>query len=324
MNVIIPVAGVGSRLRPHTFTTPKALLHVAGRPILSHILDVILPINPDLITFVVGFRGDDIRSWVTDTYHFKSRFVEQDQLLGLGYAIDLALRDIPGGPLLVLLGDTIVECDIKAFLGAGKNVLGLRQVADPHRFGIAVVENGYIVELEEKPAQPKTNLAVIGLYYFDDAARLKKTLADHLSSGKTTRGEIQFTDALQMMIAGGEPFAPFEVSGWFDCGKKETVLETNRHLLDRMASAAPVDGSVLIPPVFIGEQAVVRNCVLGPYVSISGGAVVEAAVLRNSIVGPHARVSHVVLEDSLVGHHVNIKGAGKRLNVGDSSEIQIN
>ncbi len=323
MRVIIPVAGVGSRLRPHTFSTPKALLHVAGRPILSHVLEPVVKLNPEEVIFVLGFRGDDIREYVEATFSFNSTFVTQDKLLGLGYAIGLGMSRVPEGPVLVLLGDTIVDCDLARFTGAGDVVLALRQVDDPHRFGIAEVRDGSIINLEEKPANPKTNLAVIGLYYFRDSRKIAHALQTHLASGRMTRGEVQFTDALQAMIEGGTRIVPFEVNEWYDCGKKETILATNRHLLTNQKHQRMLEGNTIIPPVFVADSAIIRHSVLGPYVSVSEGAVVEYSILKDTIVGPHAKVHGVVLEDSLLGHHVTVKGTGKRLNIGDSSEIII-
>jgi glucose-1-phosphate thymidylyltransferase len=321
MKVIIPVAGVGSRLRPHTYTTPKVLLHVAGRPILSHVLEPILKLNPEEVVFVIGFRGEDIREFIESNYQFKASFVKQENLLGLGYAVSLAMNFIQEGPVLVVLGDTIVECDLEKFTGSGDYVLGVRQVDDPRRFGIAETEDGFVVRLEEKPIAPKTDLAVIGLYYFRDSRPLKAALDQHMASGRTTRGEVQFTDALQAMVESGIQFRPYEVTDWFDCGKKETILETNRHLLKRIGSPSKVAGSTIVQPVFIGEGAVVQHSVIGPNVSLSEGAIVENCILRDTIIGPHAHVDHVVLENSLIGHHVIIKGSARTLNIGDSSEM---
>lgn len=323
MKVIIPVAGVGSRLRPHTYSTSKVLLHVAGRTILSHVLEPVVRLNPEEIIFVIGFKGEDVRRYIESTYSFKARFVHQEQLLGLGYALSLALAEIDDGPLLILLGDTIVETDLEKFVKAGENVLALKGVDDPQRFGIAELKDGFVAGLEEKPTNPKTNLAIVGLYYFRDTRKLRSVLNEHVKSGNMTRGEIQFTDALQTMIQTGTKFLPFEVGEWLDCGKKETVLATNRHLLNTKQQTARVEGSVVIPPVFVAEGASVKGSVLGPYVSISEGAVIENSVIIDTIIGPFAKISHAVLQDSLVGHHVTIHGVAKKVNVGDSSEIVI-
>lgn len=321
MRVIIPVAGVGSRLRPHTHSSPKVLLPVAGKPIIDHVLQPVAQLNPEEVLFVVGYMGEEIQNYVQEHYPFRSTFVWQDQLLGLGHAVNLAIQKMDDGPLLVVLGDTIVDADLKKFTSAGEYVLGLRQVADPHRFGIAELRDGRIVNLEEKPANPKTNLAVIGLYYFHESAKLRASLKAHTESGKTTKGEIQFTDALERMIHDGVSFVPYEVNGWYDCGKKETVLETNRHLLANMKSPTYVDGSTIVPPVYIAPDAKVTASVIGPYVSISEGAVVEASIIRNSIIGPKAVLRNVNLQDSLVGGNATVSGSTTIVNVGDSSEL---
>lgn len=321
MKVIVPVAGHGSRLRPHTYSTNKALLHVAGRPILSHVLEPVIALEPEEVIFVIGFRGDEVQEYVTQTFSFKATFVRQDKLLGLGYAVSLALGAGADGPTLVLLGDTIVELDLKKFIQAGDNVLGLRAVDDPQRFGIAEVSQGRILGLEEKPAHPKGNLAVVGLYYFNNSKPLRLALSQLLLSGQTTRGEVQLTDALQQLILSGERFTAFEIESWFDCGKKDAVLATNRHLLDKLPPPTAVDGSRIIPPVYIASNASVSNCTLGPYASISSGATIRNSTIRNSIVAPEAQIDNATLEDSLVGPRAVVTGYTGQLNVGDSSEV---
>lgn len=320
MKVIVPVAGVGSRLRPHTHSTPKVLLPVAGRPILDHVLEPIARLQPEEVAFVVGYLGAEIETYVQANYSFKSRFVWQERLLGLGHAINLAVQQMSDGPILVVLGDTIVETDLTKFIAAGDYVLGVRQVSDPHRFGIAEVRNGFVANLEEKPSNPKTNLAVIGLYYFHESQTLRKALQEHSASGMTTQGEVQFTDALQRMIKTGTKFLPYEVNGWYDCGKKETVLETNRHFLSYETSTPTREGCTIIPPVFIAESARVTASVIGPYVAISDEAVVESSVIKNSIIGPKASVRNLILHDSLVGSNATLNGVSSVVNVGDSSE----
>ncbi|HOZ08850.1 MAG TPA: nucleotidyltransferase family protein, partial [candidate division Zixibacteria bacterium] len=170
IRVIVPVAGAGTRLQPHTLTLPKALLPVGGKPALAHVLEPLVPLEPEEVVFVIGHLGDQIIDYVRENYRIKARFAAQEKLLGLGYALHLALREMADGPTLVILGDTVVECDYGAFLGAGEYVLGLRSVDNPHRFGVAEVDGGRIVGLEEKPADPRSNLALIGLYYFSDTA----------------------------------------------------------------------------------------------------------------------------------------------------------
>ena len=321
MNVIIPAAGIGSRLRPHTHTMPKSLLHVAGKPILGHILDTVTKLDPDGITIVTGFLGDKIQRYVQDHYDCPTRFVEQDELLGLAYAVSLALEGLDERPVLIILGDTIIETDMNAFVAAGKNVLGVLPVDDPQRFGIANLDNGIVIRLVEKPESPESNLAIIGLYYVTDTAGLREHIKRLIASGRTTRGEFQLTDALQSMIDHGIRFVGHPVEGWYDCGKRETLIATNRYLLEKNRPNHTREGSIIIAPTFIAPTAVVEASIIGPYVSISDRAVVKSSIVKNSIIGYEAEVRNAMLKDSLVGHRAVVFGDFRELNVGDSSEI---
>jgi len=321
MKVIIPVAGIGTRLKPHTNSLPKPLLHIAGKTILDYLLQPLEKIKPDEVIFVVGYKGAMIREHVTRHYSFKATFVEQDRLLGLGYAVHSAMETAGDGPLLVLLGDTIVECDLGKFITTGDYTLGLRQVDDPTRFGIAEISGGFVTGVEEKPSRPKTDLALIGLYYFHESTRLHEELNRLVTSGKKTSGEIQLTDALAAMIGSGTKFVPFEVEQWYDCGKKETMLETNRHILKRMPPARQIDGSTIVDPVYIADDVRIDSSVIGPNVSISSGAVISGSTLSDSIVGANATVEKAVLRESILGNNTKLKGATGVVNLGDSSEV---
>ena len=321
MKVVIPVAGAGTRLRPHTHSQPKALLHVAGRPLLSYLLDPVVRMDPEEVIFVTGYRADQLEAYVRENYSFNATFIPQGKLLGLGYALHVGVEHIVEGDLLVILGDTIVDCDLRGFVAAGDFVLGLKQVEDPHRFGIAVTRNGKVIDLEEKPADPKSSLAVIGLYYFKTVDVLKTSLRELVKSGKMTRGEIQFTDALQDMIRRGVEFAPFEVQEWFDCGKKDTMLTTNRHLITHRNQTKALEGCVMVPPIYVHPRARVVRSVIGPNVSISEDTVVTDSVITNSIVGSRCTIDKMILDDSLVGHDVTLKGKSQVLNIGDSTEV---
>jgi glucose-1-phosphate thymidylyltransferase len=321
MRVVIPVAGSGTRLRPHTHSQPKPLLHVGGRPMIAHLLEPVVRINPEEVIFVIGYRGDQVRDYVLQNYSFRVTFIEQDQMLGLGYALYQGISRVPDGDVLVLLGDTLVECDLQKFISAGDYVLGLKQVSDPERFGIAVVANGQVVELEEKPDKPKTNLAVIGLYYFKDVRKLQAALGDHVTSRKMTRGEIQFTDALEHMIESGVKFVPYEVQEWFDCGKKETLLSTNEHIIRTRNQTLEVPECVIVPPVFVHPEAQVERSVLGPNVSVSQGARISDSVISNSIIGSNAVIEKAIIDNSLIGQEAVVRGESRILNIGDSSEL---
>ena len=322
MKVIIPVAGIGSRLRPHTHTAPKALLHVAGKPLLAHILDSLAELKFSEITFVVGFLGDQIIDYVKSSYNFKAKFVAQEKLLGLGYAIDLAINDNETDDLLIVLGDTIVEMAWDDMIKKGKNFIGVKPVSDPRRFGVAEVEGDRIIRLLEKPKNPPSNLALVGVYYIKDTQAFKNSLKEIVVSNIKTKNEYQVTDAFQLMLESGCEMHTYPIEGWYDCGKMETLLETNRHLLDKCSQCRPeIEGSVIIPPVFIDETAEIRNSIIGPYASIAPKAQVSDSIITNSIVSYQSSVKNGLLKDSLVGIHARVEGRFSTLNVGDSSEI---
>lgn len=321
LKIIIPVAGAGTRLRPHTYTRPKGLLPVAGKPMIAHVLDQLVVLKPSEICFVIGYLGEQIKEFVEKNYLFKSSFVEQKKLLGLGYAVDLAINKIDNGPLLIVLGDTIARTDYEKFIGAGANVIGLQKIDDPRRFGVANVDNGRITAFEEKPQHPKSNLAIIGLYYFKDSEPLKRQLNKVVELDKRTGGEIQLTDALDYMLQAGAHFSPYEVDAWLDCGKVETMLETNRFLLEEMNEYKDYPGSIIIPPVHIDTSAEIEQSIIGPHVSVSAGARIIKSIVSDSIIFERAVVEDSLLESSLIGEHVRVKGNYRQLNLGESSGV---
>ncbi|HDS01358.1 MAG TPA: nucleotidyl transferase, partial [candidate division Zixibacteria bacterium] len=303
-------------------TAPKALLHVAGKPLLWHILDSLKELDFEEITFVIGFLGDKIIDYVKKNYDFKSRFVEQEELLGLGHAINIAIDDDERDPVLAVLGDTIVEMNWDGIIGKDKNFLGVRQVEDPRRFGVAEVEGNRILKLWEKPQDPPSNLALVGVYYIKDTQLLKDSLREIIKSNIKTKNEYQVTDAFQVMLEKGAEMYTFEIEGWYDCGKSETLLETNRHLLDVCKECAPdIEGSVVIPPVFIDKSAKIKNSIIGPYASIAAGVTIKNSIVRDSIISVDAIVVNGLLTGSLIGDHAEVQGHFERLNVGDSSQI---
>ena len=322
MKIIIPVAGIGTRLRPHTHTEPKALLYVAGKPLLGHILDSLKGLDFSEIIFIVGFLGDKIIEFVEEHYDFKVRFVSQEEILGLGYAISLAFGDKETEDLLILLGDTIIEADLAGFIGQRKNLLGVKPVDDPSRFGVAEVDGNKILKLWEKPEKPPSDLALVGLYYIKDTQIFKDCLNEIISTDIKTKGEYQVTDAFQLMLEKGVEMYTYKIEGWYDCGKSETLLQTNRHLLEGCDECGtPIEGSVIIPPVFIDKTAQIEKSIIGPYASVAAQTSISNSIISNSIISFGAVVNHGLLEDSLVGNHAIVKGNFFKLNVGDSSEI---
>jgi len=323
VRAIIPVAGFGTRLKPHTHTMPKVLLNVGDKPILGHILQKLVDEKIYKATFITGYLGEKIIDYVHKEFpEIKADFVEQTEMLGLGHAIYSAIPTFDDDELFIILGDTVFDVDVKQVFKLKNSALGVKTVEDPSRFGVALMENGFIKKLIEKPSQPVSRLALVGLYYIKNSELLKLCLNDLIKKDIKTRGEYQLTDALQLMIDREEKITTFQVDGWYDCGKPETLLSTNRFLLSKNNFKFNSDNVVVIPPVYISEKAVVKNSIIGPYTTISENARVEESVIKNSIINPGATVEKTMLEESIIGSNSIIKGNYKKLNTGDSSEIE--
>lgn len=232
MKVLVLTAGLGTRLRPHTFSRPKPLVSVAGKPMLAHILDTLLTLPIDELIFITGYLGNQIEQFVKANYNVPSRFIEQTQLLGQAHAIYLA-REVLSGPTMVVFGDGIFAAELdKLSKAPQEGVIYVQEVEDPRRFGVAVVEQGRIIRLVEKPTTPVSNLAVIGVYYVPEARRLIDAITEVMERNIQLKGEYYLADALQVMIDHGETFRTEPVSVWADCGTVAALLQTNRYLLD--------------------------------------------------------------------------------------------
>jgi glucose-1-phosphate thymidylyltransferase len=323
VKALIPVAGVGTRLRPHTYTVPKALLDVAGKPMLGHIVDSVIEAGIDEISFVIGHMGDQIRAWAEEQYDIKMHWVVQDEMLGLGHAVLQAEKSIGNEPVFIILGDTLFDADLKGVIENGGNSLGVMEVEDPSRFGVVVVEGEKVVKLVEKPPEPISYLAIAGLYHIADTRLLMSSLKRLVKEDVRTSGEFQLTDALAGMLADGSVFHTFRLAGWYDCGVPETILATNRILLEKQGGSIDHEGdqAVVVPPVSLGSGVVLNRAVVGPHVSINDNVKVCDSVIRNSIVGRDAVIEGAILDGSLVGNGAVVRGTPMSLDVGDSSEI---
>lgn len=324
MKAIIPVAGVGSRLRPHTYTLPKVLLNVAGKPILGHILEELRNQGVRECSIIVGYMGDLVEEYVRRNFDLDVTFITQEERKGLGHSIWLARQTFDEEPILIILGDTIFEVDLSSIKNSSTSALGVKEVDDPRRFGVAEVnEQGIITRLVEKPEVPTTNLALVGLYYITNPMLLASSLENLIDQDIRTRGEYQLTDALQIMIDKGEQFKTFGVEGWYDCGKSETLLSTNRYLLERQSTERKFSDAVVIPPVYISPNATIQRSVVGPNATIADDAVVVDSIVRDSIIGDGATVQQSLLENSIIGNNAAVRGQFLRANVGDSSAIDV-
>jgi glucose-1-phosphate thymidylyltransferase len=321
---VIPVAGVGTRLRPHTHTMPKALINVAGKAMVAHILDELAATGVEEFVLVIGYMGERVRAYVAKHYpKLNVRYVEQPEQKGLGHAIHLTAEAVGGRDAIIVLGDTLFRVDFKDVLASKVTQIGVKEVEDPRRFGVVEMQGRRVARFVEKPAVPTSRLAIVGIYYVVESPRLFRALDELIAARRSTKGEYQLTDALQAMLEGGVPMEVFPVEGWYDCGKPETLLETNRSLLDLKSDLPRLDGSVVVPPVAVDPTAVVRRSLIGPYATVAAGATVEDSIVRDSIVNEGATVKMALLEGSLVGEEAVVEGTFRRLNVGDSSEVHL-
>jgi glucose-1-phosphate thymidylyltransferase len=325
MRAIIPVAGIGTRLKPHTSSTPNVLLNVGGKPIIAHILDKLLEEGINKATFVIGHLGDMIKEYVEKTYpSMKSSFIEQESMEGLGHAIYTAIPTFDDEENFIILGDTIFDVDLKNVFKNKISSLGVKEVEDPRRFGVAVLKNGYVEKLVEKPQTPVSNLALVGLYYVSHKKALVNCLNELVEKNIRTKGELQLTDALQIMIENGEKVTTFPVEGWYDCGKPETLLSTNQFLLNKKSFYKNMHNVVINQPVFIAEDAEIVNSVIGPYATIASGCKIKECIIKNSIIDSNSQVEKALLDNSIIGSNAFVRGTYKRLNSGDSSEVDFN
>ncbi|RMF22287.1 MAG: glucose-1-phosphate thymidylyltransferase [Bacteroidetes bacterium] len=328
MKAIIPVAGVGTNLRPLTYTQPKPLIPVAGKPIISLILDQLLALGVEDFVFVIGYLGEKIKMYVEQEYpHIRKHFVVQEQRVGSGHAIWTAREHIhPQDELLIFFGDTILEMDFQAVLDLPGSVLAVKKVQDPREFGVVELnEQGEVVRVVEKPRIPKSNLAMVGFYIIREAQALVEALDYNIQHDLRTDGEFPLTDALMRLIEQGVRFSTYTVDNWFDCGKKDVLLETNAILLDKegYASADLPDyfNSIIIHPVSIGKDCEISNSIVGPHVTIGNNTRIESSIVRDSIIGNFASLKEVVLMHSVIGNDTAITGLRQSLNIGDNTEI---
>jgi len=320
VNVIIPVAGEGVRLKPHTHFLPKCLLYVAGKPILGHILDGLKSLKISKVIVVIGSKSEPIIKFCNN-YNFNFKFVLQKNRLGLGHAIYLGSKNL-SGPTLVLLGDTIADFDFKNFI-CETNILGVKEVENPQRFGIVETKGGRVISVVEKPERPKSNLAIVGIYYFTDVRKIHTAIETVIKRGIKTKGEYQLTDGLALLINKGEDFRILKIKNWFDCGTPDALIETNRHLLKKNHYFHPRQRMNVIAPVYIPDSAEIVDSIIGPNVSVGEGVTIKNSIIQDSIINNNAIIENAIFNNSIIGQNAVVRGGFRRLNVGDSSVIEL-
>ena len=329
MKVILPVAGKGTRLRPHTFTKPKSLVRVAGKTVLQHVIEGLSSIKVEEYIIITDENGHIIKDYISEHYpDLKASYIPQKELLGPAHAVSLADERInEGDDVLVVFNDTLFVTDLTKISELCENLDGLiysKEVENYQRFGVNVMKDGIIVDMVEKPDKPISKLAQVGLYYLKNGKAFMNYIRQAIEKKLTVKGEYYLPDVFKLMLADGLKLGAPEIDEWLDCGKPETLLETNRYLLEQAgASTLTLENCVVIPPVYIHPTAKVSHSVIGPYVSIAEKCEITYSILKDSVINPNTILKHSMLQESLVGESVELTGQFQRINIGDNSVIDL-
>ena len=328
MKAIIPLAGAGTKLRPHSYTQPKALIPLAGKTVLSIIIDQLKDVGIKEFVFIVGYFGDKIQDYVKNKYpDLTAHYVHQVDRQGVGHAIRLTRSIVDKDEVFVVLGDTICEYDVEEVINSPFSMIGVRKVEDPRDFGVAEIEeDGFISHVVEKPQIPKSNMALVGVYKIKESDQMFQCLEDNIRQGLRSHGEYSLTDALDCMIKMGAKFKSFKVENWFDCGRKETLLESNATLLKKFAiktDAEQFENTVIVQPVSIAAGCTIKNSIIGPNVSIGENTTIDYSIVKDSIIGSFSNLFDIVLDDSVIGSDTHLRGETRSLNIGDNTSIDL-
>jgi len=329
MKLIVPVAGKGTRLRPHTFSKPKSLVAVAGKTVLQHVIDSMKKLTIEEYIFITDENGHIIEDFVKANYaDLPATYIQQKELLGPAHAVSLADPRIEGGDdVLVVFNDTLFVTDLTRISRLCDGLDGLiysKEVENYQRFGVNVMRDGIIVDMVEKPDQPISKLAQVGLYYLKDGKKFMGYIKKAIEQKLTVKGEYYLPEVFKLMLKDGLRLGAPEIEEWLDCGKPETLLQTNRFLLERSTTShVCIEGCVIIPPVFIHPTAKVKHSVIGPYTSIGKNCEVKDSIIRDSVINRNSVLRNAVLEGSIVGDSVELTGQFQRLNIGDNSMIDL-
>jgi glucose-1-phosphate thymidylyltransferase len=322
MQVIIPLAGKGTRLRPHTHLVPKPMLKVAGRPVMDWVMDRLKELDVSEIIYITGHLKEQVEQYTRTHYKYPSRFIEQKVQDGTAGAVNLA-RPYVKEPVLIIFVDTVFEADLTLInRTTADGIIWAKEVEDYQRFGVVVTDTeGYMTKIVEKPSTPISKLANIGLYYIKDVDALWKGI-DHTLAAPANKGEYYLTDAFQHMIEHGRKILTAEVGGWYDCGKLDTLLETNETLL-RQGHAKHQDfpGVKIIDPVLIQDGVTIEKSTIGPNVTLEAGVTVSGSTLSHTIVGQKSSISNSTLHHSMIGERVTISGLKGSTTLGDDAEV---
>jgi glucose-1-phosphate thymidylyltransferase len=332
LKIVIPMAGLGTRLRPHTWSKPKQLMGLAGKTVLDHVIDTFSSLpksQPIELINVVGYLGEQIEAYMGENYpNLHCHYVQQENPKGQSHAIYLA-RQYLSGPMLMVFADTLIETDLSFLPDESVDAIAwVKPVPDPRRFGVAEVgEDGWVKRLIEKPEDMDNNLAVVGFYYFKNSRDLIEAIEEQMKRDISLKGEYYLVDAVNILLAKGKKMRTQPVEIWLDAGTSESLLETNHYLLENgsgnCTDDCQRDSVVIVPPVFIHPTALLEKCVIGPYTSVGANCAVQNSIIRNSILEEEAQVTDMVLEDSLIGRRAQIQRRAARVNAGDQTTVNM-
>jgi glucose-1-phosphate thymidylyltransferase len=329
MKVIIPVAGAGTKLRPFTYTQPKALIPLAGKTILSFIIDQLVEAGLNDFIFIIGHLGEKIQDYITEKYpNLNVEYAVQTHREGTGHAVLLAQPFVAKNePLLIVYGDTICDCAINEVINSEESCLVIKKVQDPVNFGIVeMATDGRVMHVLEKPKVPKSNLALVGMYKIVESELLFTIISTELSKEQGAE-KYHLTNALESMIQKGIAFKSIVANNWYDCGRKESLLETNAGLLKKLEFASDevpfFENTIIIHPVSIAEGCDIQNSIIGPNVTVGENATINNSIISDSIIGSYSELKKVVMHSSLIGSDAFVRGYSQSINIGDNTEIDL-
>ncbi|MEO9532477.1 MAG: sugar phosphate nucleotidyltransferase [Crocinitomicaceae bacterium] len=332
MKIIVPMAGRGSRLRPHTLTVPKPLVPVGGKPIVHRLVEDIAKTSTEKVTeigFIIGDFGEEVEAELKEvaaSLGAKGNIYYQDEALGTAHAV-LCAKEMLDGPVVVAFADTLFRADFTMDPEVD-GVLWVKQIEDPSAFGVVKLDaEGTITDFVEKPKEFVSDLAMIGIYYIKDGAGLRTELQYLIDNNVMKGGEYQLPDGFRRLTEKGTKFKPGEVTEWLDCGNKVVTVHTNQRVLEfdkdkkLVSDTASIENSVVIPPCYIGDGAVIANSVIGPHVSIGANTSVTNSVIVNSNIQKHATIENANIKDSMIGNHANVLSSARDISIGDYTTI---
>lgn len=332
MKIIVPMAGRGSRLRPHTLTVPKPLVPVGGKPIVHRLVEDIAKTSTEKVTeigFIIGDFGEEVEQELKEvaaSLGAEGKIFYQEQALGTAHAV-LCAKEMLDGPVVVAFADTLFRADFTMSPDVD-GVLWVKQIEDPSAFGVVKLdEEGSITDFVEKPKEFVSDLAMIGIYYIKDGAGLRTELQYLIDNNVIKGGEYQLPDAFRRLTEKGTKFKPGEVNEWLDCGNKVVTVHTNQRVLefdkdkDLISSSATIENSVIIPPCYVGDGAVIVNSVIGPHVSVGAETKISHSVIVNSNIQKNTTIENANLKDSMIGNHANVLSSARDISIGDYTTI---